>query len=541
MPKLIPHTKITRSFGFDTTQTAIGRLPSEDAVKESSGELRLSPTEFRTIMKLMIKAVAASAAKPLLVLLPVNNTSVAHEVTISCKRDDADHAADLTATREFDAPVRCKSTGHGTRMIVRLQKDTNNAYWLNVRANPTNLINGYNALGVALDGVDRVEERRVILRVPFGMLRAILRDVDPDFEWEKGTRGRIKRLQFKACPVQVFTYGATAPFRPHQFLGFLRALLACPMGDGFGHYCLVSDLLGIEVDSKIVGGAVQSLLLRIRQGGRISWSVNLYDKEAAATADAALLRLQVGSDRTRAFLRDRVRLDVTLHDGALRDLMVAAKLGRKRSVPLTAAHFSRAINRLNRHRGKNGLKFVPWMLHQIFGVLLPLTKLCNYRPSLVNEVRAAVARNGEAAVRAFDLWRENQFRFLEDGHNISFVQFAMDPEHGQLTRQTARTIQKTAAKVCLDLDVPLMVYDALYIMRHYFDLGEDDRRALAVALEAKDGAASRKLMALSKASSAATGTRLAKMLAVMIEGASVPAIELAAPTTKARRLASPRQ
>ena len=84
------------------------------------------------------------------------------------------------------------------------------------------------------------------------------------------TRDRIKKLQFKLCPVQVFTYMDTGVFKPEQFLGFLRAVLSSPYGDGKNNFGVLADLVGVTCEARFDGaGAIQSMLLKFMKDGQV--------------------------------------------------------------------------------------------------------------------------------------------------------------------------------------------------------------------------------------------------------------------------------
>ena len=531
-----PDTK--RSFGIDTSQLAIGRQASssEDgpAASEEGVGLKLSEKEHGRITKLMQKAVETSqSGEPFQLAGKINGSRITHTIRVSCTRGVGEDAADGTATREFRMDIKC-ANGQHTAIILRLQRDKNGSFWLNLRANPSSLINGYNALGVALNGMSPNDERGRLLRTPFEVLRRLLREVDPKFEWEPETKARIKKLLFKACPVQVFTYMATAPFALDQWLGYLRAVLSCPLGNGDGGYCLLADLLGIELDSRARGGPVQGLLLRFMKHGRVELSVNLYDKIAAARVDAAKTNSEVGDAKVRDFLSKHVRVDATLHDAVLRELMAEAKLGSKDTVLLTADMFNRAVGVLNRGKGKSGQKFVPWLLNYIFDDRLPLLSLLQYRPGLVDKVRVDLADYNADAAAVFDEWRKLGFRFVPDAavggsdptSGVTFEQFATRWARVMVKRQVARTISNKAREAGLDLDIPLAAYDGLFALTHFFDLAPDDRRAFAVALEKGDQKVVWRLMQRSRGNSKVTIGKVHQTLMKMIAGAHVPATKV---------------
>ena len=376
---LIQKPTTRRSFGFDTTQYAIGRLPRSYDENEGRGErsgptnelgLRLSGTEYTTISKNLIRACEKcdAAGQPFVLSSKVNgsrirykieakriaSSRVAKEQNVGASRRGGRAGvvhADLDDVNEFLFTVTCP-TGRFTPMHVRTQVDRNGNYWLNVRANPSALINGYNAYAVRLGKLASGEERALVMQVPFMVLRSMLREIDPQFDWEPGTRDRIKKLHFKLCPVQVFTYLGTGGFTTGQFLGFLRAVLSSPYGDGEKNYGVLADFLGISMDAELGdAGEVQSLLLKFKNDGRIELSVNLYDKLAKAKADAAPLQRSVGEEAVREFLADHIRADITMHDAALGDLASEAKLGGKEKRTSDRCHIQQGCSHAEPRKG----------------------------------------------------------------------------------------------------------------------------------------------------------------------------------------------
>jgi hypothetical protein len=565
---LIQKPTTRRSFGFDTTQYAIGRLPRSYDEDEGRGErsgptnelgLRLSRTEYTTIAKTLIRACETFEVtrQPFVLSSKVNGSKIRYK--IEAKRFASSRVAileqnvgasrrggragmvhaDLDDVNEFELKVTCP-TGRFTPMHVRTQVDRNGNYWLNVRANPSALINGYNAYAVRLGKLTSGAERALVMQVPFMVLKSMLREVDSEFDWEPTTRDRIKNLQFKLCPVQVFTYLGTEDFTTTQFLGFLRAVLSSSYGDGDKNYGLLADFLGIALEARFdEAGGVQSLLIKFMNDGRIELSVNLYDKLAKAKKDAAVVERSVGEEAVREFLSRNIRADITMHDAAFGDLVSEAKLGSKDKAPRTAAMFNKAVHTLNLGKGKSGRRFVQWLLHNAFDERLSFIRLLSYRPSMLDEARSVLADYKPEAITVFDEWRKLGFVFRPDDDNsvretndgsagqpVSFEQFAMYHAKSTVSRQVARTVRQKLLATGLDPDIPLAAYDVLYEQSYHWDLSRRDRHKLAVAREKGDEATIARLTQRSRKNSEASFNHVGSLVVEMIEGAHAPANRL---------------
>jgi hypothetical protein len=569
---LIQAPTTRRSFGFDTAQYAIGSLPrshgGEDVRGEGNGHmnelgLRLSRTEYTTITKTLILACdkCDATGQPFVLSSKVNGSRIRYQIDAKrissskiAQKPNAVAAlrggraglayADVDEVIEFELKVTCPN-GRFTPMHVRTQIDRNRNYWLNVRANPSALINGYNAYAVRLGKLKSGAERSLVMQVPFMVLRAMLREVDPQFDWKSGTRDRIKKLQFKLCPVQVFTYLGTGGFTTGQFLGFLRAVLSSPYGDGNKNYGLLADFLGISMDAELSDdGEVQSLLLKFKNDGRIELSVNLYDKLAKAKADAAALQRSVGEEVIREFLGSNIRADITMHDAALGDLAKEAKLGGKGKAPRTAAMFNKAVHTLNLGKGKSGRKFVHWLLHNALDERLSFIRLLSYQPSMLDKARSVTADYNPDAVAVFDEWSRLGFAFRpkadrsdrssgEDSARrpVSFEQFAKYHADSPVSRQVARTVRQKLLAIGLDLDIPLAAYDVLYEQSYHWDLPAHHRHTLAVAREKGDAATVARLTKRSRENSEASIRQIGSLVVEMIEGAHAPANRLVPKTS----------
>ena len=521
---LIPVAKTKRPMGIDTTQTAVGRLPHLAEQDAGGEELKLGQVEYKKVMRLIIKLLHKSGNDPSIGVLDISGHKVRLKLLVSARPGNEVDPDNLSKTREFRIDVLCPTGAH-TLIVLRLQQDGNGCFWINVRANPTSAILGYNATGVAINGETRRDERARLLRLPYQLLEALLRTANSKFSWSDATRSRIDKLLFKACPIQLFTYIVPGDFTVSQFLGFLRVLLSCPLGDGKGGFCLLADLLGVQVDVRAPGGPVQTLLLRFPTGDRQAFSACLYDKLAAAQADAVRYQTEIGDASIIQQLEKSVRVDVTLQEPLVRALFAEAKLSSKAA--LTARNLNRAIGRLNSGKGRSGKSTVVWLLSEIFDKRLHLITLLNFRPSMIDEARKAMKNLGSKAGKVFEEWYAAGFGLrLKDTGRIGFVEFAEKHAKPPVTRQSARTIRAKCLAVGLDLDVPLQAYLAVFNMSHFFNLSDNDREALAVALEAKDTKAVEELLAKARANATAINASVGDTLVRMIKEASVPAVRI---------------
>jgi hypothetical protein len=200
---LIERPEERRDFGIDTTQFAIGSQPAPvdgDTVGDALDGigLQLSRAELSRIATLLLNAVErCQGESQLLVSLQTNGVAVKIKIRVGITRGVREDGTDLAATREFEISGKTHA-GVFTRVIVRLQVDTNGKCWLNLRGNPTTLIGGYNASGLAFKGMNATNERARIIRAPLRFLKQVLREVDGKFRWEPTTRRRIRQLQFKS-------------------------------------------------------------------------------------------------------------------------------------------------------------------------------------------------------------------------------------------------------------------------------------------------------------------------------------------------------
>ena len=261
-------------------------------------------------------------------------------------------------------------------------------------------------------------------------------------------------------------------------------------------------------------------------------SINLYDKLEKAKIDAAVVGRPVGDEAVRDFLSRNIRVDITMHDAALRDLAKEAGLGKKTAISPTAAMFNEAVRKLNLGKGKSGKRFVQWLLQYAFDERLSFLRLLAYRPSLIGKARSMLADYNPDAATMFDEWTRLGFalrRKVEGAgwKSVSFEQFAEYHAECRLKRQPARTTRTKLLKIGLDPDIPLAAYDVLFEQSYHWNLSGQQRHKLAVARENGDDTTIARLTQRSRGNSEAVIAQVANLMAGMIEGAHVPAITVA--------------
>ena len=537
---LIAEADAKRDFGFDTSQYAIGPLPAP-ATLTSGNEfgLLLSRAEFRRITKAMF--AASDRCQNSGEQIDVRNKTepnrieywalVEHVSRQRGGRHSVSKDRDLEDVNEFIVKIKC-SNGRDADMHVRTQSDSNRKFWLNVRANPTSLINGYNAFSVAMDGMSTGAERAYVLSMPFVVLQMLLKSVEPTFDWERPTQQRINKLLFKLCPVQIFTYIDTAPFTPEKFLNYVRAVLASSFGDGKGKYETVGDLLGVSVDAERNDRGVESLLLVFRRDGCAELSVNMYNKAAKARTDARTINAAIGSADTRKYLSSNLRVDITMHAGAIADLFSEARLGNKSGVPLTGANFVRALRNLNNKNGKGGERFIQWLLHYAFEQRLSLMTLLNYQPATLAKAKKALEAYHPDAAAAFVSWEACGFLYRKRTkhglRSVSFEQYVQTVPKEKLSRAIARKAKLKLLGVGLNPDIPMDAYEVLHAQSYSWDMTRKDRKRYNRALAAGDHATVGKFQQRSRYQSLATIEKLRVGFAPMIAAAHAPAVTVSA-------------
>ncbi len=537
---LIAASDAKRDIGFDTINNALGKLPGTEP--KTKYRIKLCPNDARQVAEALDAiAVRCAGGQPELVAHHTLSLRIAYEIDTKKVRGpavggsnerNADaflHHGDLL---KYMILVKHRHGRH-SEMIVTINRDGNGSYWLSILANPTSLILGYNAFAVAMRGKSHRTERRIMMRVPFGVLRRIVRSQSKNFDWHADTKDRIKTLSFRNCPSQVFTYVNPAPKTPHQWLGFLRAVFSVSYSDGHIHRLLCDDL-GFEMMTKVTPDGVETLTFLFRKDKRLAWSVNLYDKHAKAKADAESIKLEIGDEKVQRFLSRTVRVDVTIHDEGQRQMQREAKIIEQlEAANVTAANYTRAIEIMDNGEGISGKRFSQWLLDLIFGQLMRLWLLLEYKPSKLKSARDLLKNYNSDVFRGLNEWVEKGFEHFSESsgtkRSVSFEQFLAEHAKARVTRPIARAARQKLLSLGLDPDVPLRAYDAFYNQTFVWDLSDEDRHRLAKAHEAGDYNAVRVFQGRSRESTETVIAEIKATFTKMVRSAHTPATTLGAP------------
>jgi hypothetical protein len=537
---LIVASDTVRDIGYDTFNASMGKLSEKfNVTAKSKFSMKLCPADARSIAKALHKTAERCRARS-------EKHFVSHRISshkISYKIDciilaapnaptdfEGDDFLGKGETFKFKLLVSHENS-RMTEMQVKINRDRNGFYWLSVLANPTSLLNAYNAHAIALPDTNKHAERRLIMRTSFYFLARVVTSIDSAFAWHPDTAQRIKDLAFRNCPAQVFTYLITAPKTPAGLMGFFRAILSVPYSDRKLHWLLCDDL-GIEVQSRRGPDGVQTLLLIFRKAGRIAWSVNFYDKLAKAADDAEMIHVKVGDKSVRDFLSRALRVDVTIHEAGQAEMHHEAKLSSRENASITCADYCRAIRVMDQGEGRSGKKFVRWMLDHIFGELMKLWSLLSYAPSRLKEVEKILEDYNDDAAAGFIEWYLNGFEYIDpDGdqkRSVSFMQFLEHHAERKVSRDIARRSREKLFAKNVDPDIRLRAYDAFFNQTFIWDLTDDDRHKLALANEAGDFEAAGKLQNRSRRNSVEVNKEITGALTKMIASAHTPANTLGA-------------
>lgn len=532
---LIRASDTNRDFGHDTANAALGRLSGDVATNSKSKQtLRLKAEDARAVVLAMEEMQREFTIKDKTRIVTHKTQENIIQYEIDCVRQSkAPDKAELSygefmkkrETLKYKLKVTLENS-RTTELHIAVTLNMNGFYWVSVRGNPTSLLNSYNAHAVAIPGLGIHSERRLMLRVLFAVLRRIVRSTHKGFDWHGETRQRIKDLSFRLCPAQVFTYILPGRKSPTQLLGFLRAVFSVPYSNRLLHRLLHDDL-GFEMQARGTLEGVQSLLFLFRKGGRIAWSVCLYDKLAKAANDAEMLNIDVGDESVGKFLSQALRVDVTVHEGGQREMQWEACINTREDALITAANYCRAISIMDKREGRSGKRFVHWLLDFVFGDLMKLWTLLAYVPSKLNEGRKLIEAYNADAAACFDEWREKGFEdFSGEGkarRRASFETFLINHAKRKVTRAIARKAHEILLSLKLDPDIPLRAYDAFYETTYAWDLPDQDRHRLAQAREAGDDKTVLAIQKLSRRNSVEINDEIRRSFVKMIKSAHTPA------------------
>lgn len=529
-----------RDFGQDTANAAIGRLPGGDTNNgKSKHKLRLNREDARAVVLCCEEMHHESTQRQKTRLVTHRTREHKIDFLVDCMRlSKSSKKRDMRAAEFMERGetlhyrlVVTAENSRQTELNITVTLDRNGFLWLSVRGNPTSLLNAYNAHAVAISGVGRHAERRIMMRVLFAVVRRIVRSSNKNFEWQPETRQRIKDLAFRLCPAQIFTYVVHETKTPQQLLGFLRAVYSVPYCNRDIHRLLHDDL-GFEMQARGTPEGVQTLLFIFRKGGRISWSVAYYDKMAKASRDAEIIKLEVGDDTVTKFLSRAVRVDITIHDEGQREMQYEADISSRENAVITADNYCRAITIMDKGEGKTGKRFVNWLLDHVFGELLKLWTLLSYVPSKVDEAQRALEAYNINAAKAFAEWCRKGFEHLYEDRKVrrraSFEQFLINHAAHRVTRAIARGAHAKLLEIKLDPDIPLRAYDAFYETTFAWDLSDDDRHKLAEAREACDDETVLRIQKRGRRNAVEVNNEIRRSFVKMIKAAHTPANTLGA-------------
>ena len=531
---LIRASDTVRDIGMDTLNASLGKLAEDTLIpKNARYSLELSREDCEGI--LVALKTLAYGERPTDSRHCVSLSMSGHKIQywietqllkVPSKEPPAGDHEPLCKNQAIRAKFTIThANGRQTEMVVKLSRDRNGYYWLSIQANPTSLLNRYNAFAVALPGRGRHSERKLFQRIAFAALRRIVRSIQPNFEWHEETQRRIKALAFRVCPAQVFTFLPTYPRTPEQVMAFLRCCYSTPYNAGQLGFRQLCDDLGIEVQTRGPPGSLQTVLFLFRKAGRVAWSVSFYDKLAKAKSDAEAIKAEVGDADVIAFLMSAVRVDVTIHEDGQRDMYHEAGLGTRENSKVTAAEYCEAIKAMDEGRGLSGKKFVRWMLDFIFAEKLKFWALLRYSPKKLEKARAKLEAYKPEVAAGFVEWQRKGFEHIpsDDVDSVSFVQFMEKHATACVSRDVARRARQKLTEIVLDPDIPLRAYDAFYNQTYIWDLEDSERHSLAEALEAGDDTTVARLQRRSRHRSIELIKEIRSTFGSMIEAAHAPA------------------
>ena len=371
------------------------------------------------------------------------------------------------------------------------------------------------------------DELRCLLRLPFDALAAVLGRIKPDFAWQPVTARRIRKLLFRINNVQLFTCLPVPQEERGKLLGLIRCLVSVPFGDGRGRFRLIADALNVRVDARHRGDDdVQTLLVVCRVGGRAALSINMYEKDAKVAADNRASGAGILGLADEAGLRNAIRLDLTLHEPALRELFREAGIAGMDGAAMMAASFVKAVRRLERGKGRSGKACLAWLLDYAFEQCLPLLKLLSYRPALLNKANRVLAVYNPTAAAVFKAWWGEPLPAR--GRRTSFCQYAMRHPTHRLTREQARKARAKLLTLGIDPDIPADVYETFFAQTYVWEMTRGERTTFCRALEAGDAEVIARLMAGSRSRSVKPIERISSSVRRMLRSAEVPAVEISA-------------
>ncbi|MGK7866356.1 hypothetical protein [Falsiroseomonas sp. E2-1-a20] len=303
------------------------------------------------------------------------------------KEHPSGRSGQITVTAELW--ITRVQSGTMTKMTVTIRQVPNGACWLNLQANPTSLLIGTNALAAALGSdLKRGQERLQVLRFPFDVLRQILREADPTFDWSSSTSGRLRRRDFALHNMQVATYLplGEAP-QLGRFLNLLYAVYCTPIVDESWGTLRIGEYFKVRVDAMIDdAGRTTGVMFRRTEdkAGHALVTVNFYDKLITLSdQERTMLRA-----KDKRFLEENLRVDITLHRPMLKQLATVSGVADA----CTAAGFAQAVATLDMRRKRgDGPGFDKWLMGRTLNGYLRLPALLRFDPALWERAKRKLA------------------------------------------------------------------------------------------------------------------------------------------------------
>ena len=512
----------SRSFGFDTIFIALGRLKkgfAESADVDAEFDVKVAKHVVATLDLFADRCQAASYSDE---GVNFEIAGWARRLCVRCKRPGAkpEPGSNGESKRCFELTLKDPATGRATRMEITILCDKNGCWWLNISANPTSLVLGYNARAVRLSGQLRSDERRKLMRLPFRVLQAVLQTVDPTFAWGAATELRIKKLAVRLKSSQVFMYVPLPKgLSRAEFLGFFRLMYALPSAKKNRDFGQIGDALRLKISDRGEIDDVQTLLIQRMAGfsnaglSRQIASVGFYDKGLKADVDSQIGGCPLVSPEDEEFFKTHVRLDITLHDGALTKLWSAAGLGQAEQ---TLSNYCFAISRLDAGEGKSKSTFAQWLFDFVFVECLALQRLLRFEPArLAHAMDAAVNAHPSAAGR-LNQWLEEGFEGTkgDSGNRQAFIPYMTQqgPNGGNspqaVTDVIARSLQSILEAKGIDPNLPLRACRSFYAATYYFAMTPEQQARYTEALES----GAQKMIVALQASSRAEALKLVRSL-----------------------------
>lgn len=389
-------------------------------------------------------------------------------------------------------PARMRSTlwathsavGSSTPIVVELRWVNRGARglgtcWLNLRANPSSLMAGTNALPVDI-GLAADRTRRILFRWPFHLLRAVVRDRDPGFGWDADVAAALRSGEISLHNLQVALLLPMADGGElSRFLAWLYLTYCTPWPGPDGALNLLCGRLGMRGSGRLEGGGIEGVMLRgfcgpVRRR-HPSLTVNFYAKNPTLhDAELRLLR-RAGGDELVGWLARTLRLDLTLHRPLLARLIRAGARAAGAEDWDPAKPTEAAVHRAIRALDDSGGGFDRWLLRAALVETLRLPSLLRFEPRDLEGIRRGLRRRRELTA-VFDPWWDGGEADLGERLRARGV-----------PRRTVLDCLRAVREAGLDPEIPPQVYRRLVGASAAWGFSDADLAAYLRARLAGDG------------------------------------------------------